>query len=85
MIVGGEKITETAAKLRAIVEADSENELVEIDDAFVIAVVHYGDPDDEHSSSSLFYRCTSARYHIQLGILEHTRNAVDAQQRTPDE
>lgn len=85
MIVGGEKITESAEALLANIEKDDENELVEIDEVLIIAVVHYGDPDENSSSGSLFYRCTSARYHIQLGILAHAKNAIDANQRTDEE
>ena len=82
MIVGGEKITESAAKLLANLERDegAGGELVEVDEVFVIAVVHYGDPDENSSAGSLFYRCTSARYHVQLGVLEHARDAVRANQ-----
>ncbi len=85
MIVGGEKLVESAEAILANIEKSDGDELVEIDEVFVIAVVHYGDPDENSSSGSLFFRCTSARYHVQLGILAHAENAMRDNQKVEDE
>ena len=76
MIVGGEKVTETAEKVLAMI--DDDDELVEVDEVFVIVAVHYGASGqvEEAEEGSLFYRCTSARIHAQAGLLEYAKIAV---------
>ena len=85
MIVGGEKVTETAAMLLAKLDADGE--LVEVDEVLVLVAVHYGaaEGEDEAEAGSLFYRCTSARYHVQAGLLAQGVRAVDQNQRSEEE
>lgn len=77
MIVGEEKVHETVEK--ALKKLDEEDELVEVDEVFLIVAVHYGTPDPEKGAEtgSLFYRCTSARIHVQYGLLEYARRAID--------
>lgn len=84
MIVGAEKIPECVEEIIATIERSDPDELVEIEEVMVIAVVRYEDPDENSSAGSLFYRCTSARYHVQLGILEHAHEGVKKNQN-PDE
>lgn len=77
MIIDGEKITELASNLLNDIDCDNNNnKLIEIDDVFIIAVVHYGNPDEYSSCGSLFYRCSSAKHHVQLGILSNAKEAV---------
>jgi hypothetical protein len=77
VVVGGEKITDTAALLRDQIGEGEEGELVEIDEVFVLVAAHYGDdPEEESATGELFYRCTSARTHVQMGLLTHAFEAV---------
>lgn len=85
MIVGGEKILETAKTLLDNIEEDGLEDLIEIDDVFIIVEVRYADPDEHSSSGSLFYRCTSAQYHVQRGILVHAKEAVKNAIRRDDD
>ena len=77
MIIGSEKVQETANQV--LERLDEDDELVEVDEVFVIVAVHYGtpDPDEEAESGSLFYRCTSARQHVQFGLLEQAHRAIE--------
>jgi hypothetical protein len=79
MIVGSEQIAETAAKVLEAIGRDAADELVEVDEVFVIVAVHYGAVEGEDAETgSAFYRCTSARVHVQLGLVEQARRAIDA-------
>lgn len=79
MLIGEEKIRENAEKI--IENMSKEEELIEIEDVMIIAVVHYGvDSVEETETGSLFYRCSTGRYHIQLGLLENTKRAIDFSQ-----
>jgi hypothetical protein len=77
MIVGNEKVLETAQKV--LDNIDETDELCEIDEVFVIVAVHYGtlDSDEDAEVGELFYRCTSARQHVQFGLLMQAHRAVE--------
>lgn len=78
MIVGAERIAETAAKVLAAIERDGDDELAEVDEVLVIVAMHYGAADGEDAETGCaFYRCTSARVHVQLGLVEQLRRAID--------
>lgn len=80
MLIGEEKITERVEKIIANINKD-ENELIEIDDVMVIVVVHYGsDLVEETETGSLFYSCSTGRYHVQRGLLEQAIRAVNYNQ-----
>jgi hypothetical protein len=83
LIVGAEKLTETIEKLLERIAADDEDgsgELAEVDEVFVVVAIHYGSAGDNPDAEvgNLYYRCTSARVHVQLGMVEHARRAIDA-------
>lgn len=80
MVIGSNKIIESTKILIDNIEKSTINDLVEVDEVFVISIVRYADPDENHSSESLFYYCPSAKYHTQRGILAHAEDAVRANQ-----
>lgn len=75
MIVGEEQIGDTAARVLANIERNGPDELIEVDEVMVIVVVSYGE-DEDSATGSLWYACTSARHHVQRGILVHANEAV---------
>ena len=77
MIIGDEKIREVAEKV--LDRLNDDNELIEVDEVFLIVAVHYGaaDLDEDAEVGELFYRCSSARQHVQFGLLEQARRAVE--------
>jgi hypothetical protein len=80
MIIGEEKILETAQKvLDRINETNDSDDLVEIDEVFIIVAVHYGADEVEEDAEvgELYYRCTSARQHVQFGLLFQATRAVE--------
>lgn len=78
MIVADNKIMASAERVLAAIEADADGELCEIDEVMVIVTVHYGETDDGDAEiGSLFYRCSSGRQHVQLGLLAQAERAVD--------
>lgn len=80
MLIGEEKITERIEKIINNINKDG-SELIEIDDVMLIVVVHYGsDPIEETETGSLFYNCSTGRYHIQRGLLEQAIRAVNYNQ-----
>jgi hypothetical protein len=86
MLVGADKLTESVEKILANIERNDQDELVEIDEVFIIVAVHYGsDPIEDTETGELFYRCTSARYHVQRGLIEQTIMALNANQRSIEE
>lgn len=85
MIIGDDKILETAQKV--LDNISDQDELVEIDEVFVIVAVHYGtlDNDEDAEVGELFYRCTSARQHVQFGLLVQANRAVEETIRTEND
>lgn len=78
MLVGGEKIHDLAVKILHSLENVNPDELVEVDEVMIVVATHYGsDLETGTEAGNLFYRCTSARIHVQYGLLEHARRAVD--------
>jgi len=79
MLTNTEKIATAAQDLIDNIEADSTNSLVNVKDILMIAVCDYGTTEDgEADITSLFYRCSSGAMYVQLGLLEHARNAMMA-------
>lgn len=86
MLVGREKVDEQFTSLAERLEADAEGELVEVVEVIAVAVVRYGVGDDgESDCQALFYRCSSALIHTQIGLLEHAKDAVSATVKTRNE
>lgn len=79
MLLGRDKLEAEVAALADRIEEDSEDELAEIDEVFIVAAVHYGRTDDGNGEvGALFYRCSSARTYVQIGLVEQARRAIKA-------
>lgn len=83
MITGADELREAFEGLLANIERSTEDgELIEVDDAIIVVHVNYGAVDDEGSEGgSTFYRSTSAKPHVQLGLIERGRSAILASSR----
>jgi hypothetical protein len=78
VLIGDDKVRETTEKLLATC-SEHDGELAEIDEVFVMVAVSYGPVDDtgEREATDFLYRCTSARPHVQLGMVEQARRAIE--------
>jgi hypothetical protein len=77
MIVGGEKISETAERVLSKIDRDDVADLIEVDQVMVIVAVNFGgDEAEESETGALYYRCTSARGYVQRGLLTYAAEAV---------
>jgi len=87
LIAGADRIAEHARKVLGAIElATADGDLAEIDEVLVVVAVHYGAVEGEDADyETMFYRCSSARIHVQLGLLEQARRAIDRNVRQLDE
>ena len=87
MLTNGSLIAETAERLLENISADHDgDELIEVADLIVVAVVHYGTADEGRADvSSSFYASNTGLLHRQLGLLEEGRRAVLANVRRRDD
>jgi hypothetical protein len=80
MIIGGEKIEDVVTRtLDNIAMDNNADELAEVDEVMIVVVVHRGSSEDMQGEiGQLFYSCSSARYHVQLGLVAQLARAVDS-------
>lgn len=78
MLTNGHIVTETAERLLRNMADGADDDLAEVADLIIVAVVHYGTADEgEADVSSSFYASTTGMMHRQIGLLEEGRRAIE--------
>jgi hypothetical protein len=77
MLLNSDAIIQTSKDLLKAIEEDSDSEMAEVDDVMIIVHINYGEVENGEKGST-FYRCSSAKPHIQHGLLVEAKRAVFA-------